>query len=55
MAKNIYDGKMSGKRDRARPRLTFENTISKIVEKSHVRSMRSAGGVYEEIDDSETR
>ena len=25
MAKKIYDGKMSGKRDKGRPRFTFEN------------------------------
>ena len=28
MAKKIYDGKMTGKRDRGRPRLNFENTVS---------------------------
>ena len=27
IAKKIYDGKVSGKRDRGRPRLTFENTV----------------------------
>ena len=31
MAKKIYDGKVRGKRGRGRPRLTFENTISKIL------------------------
>ena len=41
MAKNIYDGKVSGKRDRGRPRLTFENTVSKILEEGHVKSMRT--------------
>ena len=40
MAKKIYDGKVSGKRGRGKPRLTFENTISKIL------------GMYEEVDDS---
>ena len=28
MAKKIYDGKVSGKRDIGRPRLTFDNTVS---------------------------
>ena len=32
MAKEIYDGKVSGKRGRRRSRLTFENTVSKILE-----------------------
>ena len=41
MAKKIYDGKMSGKRDRGRPRLTFENTVSKMMEAGHVKSMRN--------------
>ena len=36
----IYDGKVSGKRGRGRPRLTFENTVSKILE-GHVKSMRT--------------
>ena len=40
MAKQIYDGKVSGKRGRGRPRLTFENTVSKILEEGHVKSMR---------------
>ena len=40
MPKTIYDGKVSGKRDRVRPRLTFENTVSKILEESHVKSMK---------------
>ena len=44
MAKKIYDGKVSGKRDRGRPRLTFENKVSKIMEKGHVKIMRSPGG-----------
>ena len=41
MVKKIYDGKVSGKRDRRRPRLTFKNTVSKIVEEGHVKSMRT--------------
>ena len=32
MAKKIYDGKVSGKRRRGRPRLTFKNTVSKTLE-----------------------
>ena len=32
---------MSGKRDRGRPRSTFENTVSKILEEGHVKSMRT--------------
>ena len=43
MAKKIYDGKVSGKRHRGRPRLTFENTVSKILEEGHVKSMRPPG------------
>ena len=39
MAKKIYDGKVSGKR--GKPRLTFENTVSKILEEGHVTSMRT--------------
>ena len=31
MEKKIYDGKVSGKRGRGRPRLTSENTVSKIL------------------------
>ena len=41
MAKKIYYGKVSGKRGRERPRLTFENTVSKILEEGHVKSMRT--------------
>ena len=44
MAKKIYDGKMSGKRDRGRLRLTFANTISKILEEGHLKIMRTPGG-----------
>ena len=42
MGKKIYDGKVSGKKDRGRPRLTFENTVSKILEEGHVKSMRTS-------------
>ena len=41
MAKKIYDGKVSGKRGRGRPRLTFENTVSKTLEEDHVKSTRT--------------
>ena len=41
MAKKIYDGKESGKRDRGRPQLTVENTVSKILGEGHVKSMRT--------------
>ena len=41
MAKKIYDGKVSSKRGRERPRLTFENTVSKILAEGHVKSMRN--------------
>ena len=44
MVKEICDGKVSGKRGRRRPRLTFENTVSKILEESHVKSIRTNGG-----------
>ena len=37
----IYDGKVSDKRGTGRPRLTFENTVSKILEEGHVKSMRT--------------
>ena len=40
MAKKIYDGILSGKRGRGRLRLVFENTVSKILEEVHVKSMR---------------
>ena len=32
---------MSGKSGRGRPRLTFENTVLKILEEGHVKSMRT--------------
>ena len=41
MPKKIYDGKVNGKRGRGRPRLTFQNTVSKILERGHVKSMRT--------------
>ena len=41
LAKKIYDGKVSGKRDRGRPRLNYENTVSKILEEGHGKSMRT--------------
>ena len=33
---------MSGKRGKGRPRLTFENTVSKMLEEGHVKSMKSS-------------
>ena len=45
MAKKTYDGKVSGKRGRGRPRLTFENTVSKILEEGHVKSTRTPRSV----------
>ena len=42
MAKKTYDGKVSGKRGRGRPRLTFENTVSKKLEEGHVKSIRTS-------------
>ena len=41
LQKRIYDKKVSGKRGRGRPRLTFENTVSKILEEGHVKSTRT--------------
>ena len=41
MAKKIYDGKVNAKRGRGGPLLTFENTVSKILEEGHVKSMRT--------------
>ena len=38
MAKKVYDRKVSGKSGRARPRLTFENTISKILKEGRVKT-----------------
>ena len=48
-AKNIYDGKVDGKRGTERPRPIFENIISKILEEGHVKSIRI---MYENFDDS---
>ena len=42
MAKKINDEKVSGKRGRGRRWLTFENTVSKILEEGHLKSMRTA-------------
>ena len=39
MVKKINDEKMSIKRDRGRPRLTFEKTVAKILEEGYVKSM----------------
>ena len=43
MAKKIYDEKMSGKSGRRRPRLTFENTVSKIPEEGRVKVQIPSG------------
>ena len=60
MAKKIYDEKMTGKRGE-RHRLAFENTVSKILEEGHVKSMwtpqsgrgkERIHGMHEEVDDS---
>ena len=42
MAKKIYDGKVSDKRGRGKPWLTFENIVLKILEE----------GMYDEVDES---
>ena len=42
---------MSGKRGRGRPQLTFENTVSRILEEGYVKSMRIPW-MYEQVDDS---
>ena len=41
MTKKIYEAKVSGKKGRGRPRLTYENTASKILGEGHVKSMRT--------------
>ena len=52
-SKDVYGGKMSGKRGKGRSQLTFENTVSKILEDVHIKSMRiSPEGMYEDVDDS---
>ena len=40
MAKKNSDWKVTGKRGMGRPRLTFKNTVSNILEEGHVKSMR---------------
>ena len=45
-----YEEKLSGKRGRGRPQLTFETSISKILEESHVDDPPE--GMYEEVDDN---
>ena len=52
MAKKIYDGKVSGKRDRRRPRLTFENTVSKTGGRSRKNHEDQMEGMCEVVDDS---
>ena len=53
IAKKIYNGKVSGKRGRGRPRLTFENIVSKILEqKSRKKHEYPLEGTYEEVDES---
>ena len=42
MAKKIHNGKVSGKRDRGRPRLTFKNSVLKILGEGHVKTMRTS-------------
>ena len=53
MPKKTFNGNVSGKRGWGRPRLTFENTVSKILEerqrKTHEDPPKST---YEEVDDS---
>ena len=46
MTKKIYDGKVSGKIDRGRPQLTSENTVSKILEESLAKSIRTPWRAY---------
>ena len=41
MTKKIYEGKVSGKRGSGRTRLTFKNTVSKILEKGDVNNLRT--------------
>ena len=36
---NKYDGKVSSKRDNRRPRLTFDKTVSKILEEGYIKSV----------------
>ena len=39
--KKIYDEKVTGRSGRRRPRLIFENAVSKILEEGDVNSMRT--------------
>ena len=48
----IYDGKVRGTRGRGRPRLAFENTVSKILEDGHVKSMRTPGRPLKTVDEA---
>ena len=41
---------MSGKRGRGRPRLTFENPVSKILGEGHVISMRAPRRACMKVD-----
>ena len=52
MAKKIYDGKVSGKRSRGRPRLTFEVSIKDTGERSRKNNEDPPEGMYEQVDDS---
>ena len=49
MAKEIYDGKVSGKRGRRRSRLTFENSIKDTGGRSRKNPPE---GMYKEIHDN---
>ena len=55
MAKKIYCGKVSGKRDRGRYRLTLvfsKNAVSKILEEGHIKSMRTMMiDISQDVDD----
>ena len=51
LTKKKYDGKVSRIRGRRRPQLTFENTVSKVLE-DPVKNMKPPEGLYEEDDDS---
>ena len=48
--KKIYEGKVSSKRDRGRPRLTFEHTVSKIMVEEKYEG--HSEGMNKEVDDS---
>ena len=51
MAKKIYHGKASGKRDRGRLRLTFRNSIRDTWGMSR-NNHKDPQEMYEEVDDS---